>query len=307
MNSDTLASLQIMQSESNPNSHSQGPSKVNSGSREGLSVYGLFHRLARTPQGKLLLRQYFLRPSLNIDVINGRLDTASVFLRPDNNASMEKTVKSLRSIKNMRTVMIHLKKGIDNGPGLGAVNSGIWSSLRSFAFHTLQIKDAMAEVIEGDRIAICQKVLNKFDIRGLGSIGTQVSNIIDFSTSAEMHRTVVHAGVDAELDHMKQTYDGIEDLLNRTSRSIAATVPPQYSLDLNVIFFPQIGFLISMPVDADTGKPNYEGGDGEERWDLIFSTPPRAYYKDYRMRELDETLGDMYAVICGRSFDLHRI
>lgn len=123
---------------------------------------------------------------------------------------------------------------------------------------------------------------------------------VDFTTSAEMHRTVVNHGVDEELDIMKRTYDGIEDLLNRTSQTIAATVPPQYSLDLNVIFFPQIGFLISMPVDPETMSGSYEGGDtDEQRWDRIFSTGSRVYYKEFRMRELDQTLGDMYAVICG--------
>lgn len=100
---------------------------------------------------------------------------------------------------------------------------------------------------------------------------------------------------------MKQTYDGIEDLLNQTSLSITSTIPAQLGLDLNVIFFPQIGFLISIPVDPDTGRGDYEGDGTEEgRWDRIFSTSLRAYYKDYRMRELDETLGDMYAVICGK-------
>ncbi len=130
---------------------------------------------------------------------------------------------------------------------------------------------------------------------------------VDFPSSAEMHRTVVNAGVDAELDTMKRTYDGIEDLLNKTSRTIAADVPPEYSLDLNVIFFPQIGFLISMPINPHTGRVNYEGGAVEDRqWDRIFSTGSRVYYKDFRMRELDETLGDMYAIICGMPVALCR-
>jgi len=115
-----------------------------------------------------------------------------------------------------------------------------------------------------------------------------------------MHRTVVNTGVDDELDALKRTYDGIEDLLNQTSRAIAATIPAVYSLDLNVIFFPQIGFLISIPLNPGTGRGDYEGGDEEgQRWDRIFSTGTRIYYKDDRMRELDERLGDMYAVICG--------
>lgn len=116
-----------------------------------------------------------------------------------------------------------------------------------------------------------------------------------------MHRTVVNLGIDNELDFMKQTYDGIEDLLNQMSKDVAATVPAQYSLDLNVIFFPQIGFLISVILDPNTNRGNYEGGDSSEgRWDHVFSTGSRAYYKDFRMRQLDETIGDLYSVICSK-------
>ncbi|KAL8961011.1 MAG: hypothetical protein Q9193_002376 [Seirophora villosa] len=249
-----------MHSQVHPQSHNQGPST--SGSKEGLSVYGLFHHFARTPQGKNLLRQYFLRPSADIDVINERLDASSVFLRPDNTRLLDSMTKSLGQIKNMRTVVIHLRKGISNGMGKGSggIRSGVWSSLRSFAFHALQV---------------------------------------DFPSSAEMHRTVVKPGIDDDLDHMKQTYDGLEDLLKKTSENIAETVPYQYGLDLNVIFFPQIGFLISMVIDPETGRSNYEGDDtGNGGWDRIFSTASRVYYKDFRMRQLDETFGDIYAIIC---------
>lgn len=121
-----------------------------------------------------------------------------------------------------------------------------------------------------------------------------------------MHRTVVNHGIDVRLDNMKQTYNGIEDLLNQTSKNIAATVPVQHGLDLNVIFFPQIGYLISIPLEPNTNRGNYEGGDSSEgRWDRIFSTESRAYYKDFRMRELDETVGDLYTEICSKLSTLH--
>ena len=95
-------------------------------------MYGLFHHLARTPQGKTLLRQYFLRPSLDVSIINERLNVAKVFLKPDNTTPLDNIVKSLKQIKNMRTVLIHLRKGISNGLNKGnGIKSGVWSSLRS--------------------------------------------------------------------------------------------------------------------------------------------------------------------------------
>lgn len=119
--------------------------------------------------------------------------------------------------------------------------------------------------------------------------------------SAEQHRTVVKPGVYSDLDNMKQTYDGMEDLLSKVSRTISASIPPEYSLDLNVIFFPQIGFLITMPVNLEDSQTTYVGGEHKQRWDLIFSTAVRLYFKDNRMRELDSEIGDIYASICGLS------
>lgn len=116
-----------------------------------------------------------------------------------------------------------------------------------------------------------------------------------------MHRTVINAGIDRELDELKRSYDGLEDLLDQTSQQIAATVPQVYNLHLHVIFFPQIGFLIAVPNDHSTGRGLYEGGDEEDtRWERIFSTADLIYYKDGRMRGLDDNVGDIYAAICGK-------
>ena len=124
-----------MQAETHPHSHNQGPNNASSGTKEDLSVYGLFHHLARTPQGKVLLRQYFLRPSLDLDVIRERQDTISVFLRPDNEVYLDGLCKAMPPIKNMRTVIIYLRKGISGGTTRGnGMKSGVWSVLRGVRY-----------------------------------------------------------------------------------------------------------------------------------------------------------------------------
>jgi DNA mismatch repair protein MSH5 len=113
VNTDTLVSLQIVQPESHPNTFNQGPGT--SGAKEALSIYGLFHRYARTPQGRTQLRLSFLRPSLDLDYINARLDFISVFVRPANHSVRDKLSKSLGHIRNMRNTVTLLHKGIDGG------------------------------------------------------------------------------------------------------------------------------------------------------------------------------------------------
>ncbi|KAH0536656.1 hypothetical protein FGG08_006482 [Glutinoglossum americanum] len=259
INTDTLLSLQIFQPESHPHSHNQGPTKKNSGSKEGLSIYGLFCQLAHTPQGKQLLRQYFLRPSTNIVLINERLETTAVFLCPENTAVIESLVKSLKKVQNMKTVLIHLRKGVSGNASArgGGIRRGVWGSLV----------------------------------------------MVDFEESVLQHRAVVKPHIDAELDNMKHAYDGMNDLLSKVARDIAKGIPEEVRLSLNVIYFPQIGYLIVVPFDPETKQPIYDGRQNEEdHWEQMFTTGERAYFKNDQMNMMDEHFGDTYGMICVPSF-----
>ena len=98
------------------------------------------------------------------------------------------------------------------------------------------------------------------------------------------------------------------DLLLRVAEQLAEDVPARLPNDLNVIYFPQIGFLITMPMDAETGGALWEGPE-DDPWERMFSTDLIVYYKNNDTREMDERFGDVYGDICGASFRLsdHRI
>lgn len=108
----------------------QGPGKKSSSSKEGLSVYGIFQRFASTPQGRNRLRQDFLRPSTNIDIVRERHDFISVLLRPENSNCLEKLTKNFKHIKNLRPVMINLRKGISTGSAkVTGFKTTVWATL----------------------------------------------------------------------------------------------------------------------------------------------------------------------------------
>ncbi|OAL67108.1 DNA mismatch repair protein Msh5 [Trichophyton rubrum] len=297
INRDTLASLQILQSESHPNAFNQGPGKTSSGSKEGLSIYGLFHHFARTPQGKRLLKQLFLRPSTDPTVIGQRHEFISVFLRPENDPTLGQLIKSLKNIKNMRPVMIHLRKGISTGSAKFRGFKGVvWSSLLDFAFHAIDVNLALKEVTGVQALDVCMKALLKLDLAQLHQV--------DLSISVEEHRTVVRSGIDQELDNLKETYSGMDSLLNQVAVNIAASLPEAITKEINVVYFPQLGFNIAMPFD-DRDMPMY--GSNDEDWTQVFNTENRAYFKDSRMREMDEKLGDVYGLICVQGASLHKL
>ena len=299
---DTLLSLQIIQPESHPNAFNQGPGST--GSKESLSLYGLFHHYARTPQGKVRLRQTFLRPSLQLEHINSRLDFISVFIRPENAIPLQKLSKSMSMIKNIRTVMTHLHKGINGGNQKhGGFRSGVWATLLEFAYHTIDIRDTLREVLGGEGLPLLAKAMDVLDTRSLQTVGRSINDIVDRDSSIDQNRTVVKRGVNDQLDDIKNIYDGMDDLLSRTAIDIARTLPEHIAVKLNVIYFPQLGYHITMPIDPDTRQPIYEGDPDDPvvggRWEPMFTTENQVYLKDARMRAMDERLGDLWNMICG--------
>lgn len=127
---DTLSALQILQCESHPNVFNQGPGKISSRGKEDFSLYGLFHQHILTPQGKGRLKQYFLRPSTQPDVILERQDVLSILLLPPNAPVVQKLTASLKKIKNMRPVITSLHKGLSSGKAtFGGLKGTIWTTL----------------------------------------------------------------------------------------------------------------------------------------------------------------------------------
>ncbi|KAE8134464.1 DNA mismatch repair protein Msh5 [Aspergillus pseudotamarii] len=290
----TLLALQILESESHPSMVNQGPGRKSSSSKEGLSVYGLFQRFAYSPQGRHRLRQIFLRPSIDTDIICERHAFISVYLRPDNNNSLSKLTRSLKHIKNLRPVMVNLRKGISTGSGkITGFKTTVWATLLAFAFYGIDIHDALKETASGNELALLQKALRVLEAAQLYRV--------DIDSTEEQGRTVVKPGLDRELDKLKDRYDGLSSLLKQVAIDIASTIPESLDIDVNVIYFPQLGFNIAIPLN-NRGEAAFAGSDDD--WELIFVTENRAYFKDFRMREMDEKLGDIYGLICEKEIEI---
>lgn len=306
VNPDTTISLQITTTESHPNAQQQGPASRNwsGGHKEGLSVYGLFFNLAKTQQGRLLLRKYFLRPSLDIKVIEERLNTISVLLRTDNANVFDRITATLSKVKNMRTTVAYLRKGITSMLNKARGSSiGVWLSLRQFLLAANAIVDLLHELQGGERLMICGKTAERFDRRRLAQIGQHINDTIDFDVDKDARHCIIKPGVDEALDEAQRTYDAMEPMLSQMVKHIAATVPQELCSNLNVVFFPQIGFLISLSTEYPTVQESY-GGTPEDPWEKMFTSESSTYYKNSMMVEMDEEWGDLYGNICDRQIEI---
>jgi len=72
--------------------------------KEGFSVFGMLNKCV-TSMGRRLLRAWFLRPIIDIDVINNRLNTITFFLCCEEVMSaLRETLKSVRDVPHMLKV-----------------------------------------------------------------------------------------------------------------------------------------------------------------------------------------------------------
>lgn len=293
VNADTLSSLQIIQPESHPNIFNQGPGTK--GSKESLSIFGLFQEHARTPQGKVQLRALFLRPSKDLALIRSRQDFVSVFARPDNRSVCEQLKKSFSKIKNLRVIMAMLHKGVEGWNKQKSFKSGVWSSLLEFCYYSIDVVEGLHEAAGVEQLPLCECTAETLDRFQLRRIGKMIHDVVDLELSEEQQRTVVKHGVEPALDQIKNVYDGIDELLSRVAQDITRTMPSGMDCQINVIFFPQLGFHITVPL-AELDQQPVWSGDGS--WQRMFTTNNMAYFKEQTMRQMDTELGDLWASIC---------
>ncbi|KAM0339469.1 hypothetical protein ACHAPU_010916 [Fusarium lateritium] len=306
VSTDALLSLQILQTELHPNSQAWGPDSNKGNAKESLSVYGLFHHLACTPQGRAQLRQIFLRPLLDLTVIAERQRTIAVLLQPDNIDKLPQLASILRKVRNMRTTLAQLKKGIEFPSAGQSFDRGVWATIQKFTAQALALRETMALLSGGSEIILFKRLIENLEPSSLVVVGDMINKTIDFEQSKARHRSSVKTGIDTQLDELKRRYDGMDSFLTEVVNHINRELPEwacQYVR--SCIFLPQIGFLTVVEHNPTTGNGQYEGeGTAAGTWEKLFVADGAVCYKNSYMKELDEEYGDMYCQIGDREVEI---
>ncbi|XP_048544182.1 DNA mismatch repair protein MSH5 isoform X1 [Triticum urartu] len=280
--------LQIFQVDKHPSYMGIGRAK------EGFSVFGILNKCV-TPMGRRLLRAWFLRPIIDIDVINNRLNTISFFLCCEEVMSaLRQTLKSVRDVPHM------LKKF--NSPSSSCTSSDwhtflkcICSLLHINKIFEVGISEHLANKLQHMSIDLVEKA-NSSITAELDYVSNLVIGVIDVQRSKEKgYETLVKENLCDELDELRMVYEGLPDFLEQVSANENASFP--FSLECRkaplIVYVHQIGYLMCFFDEKISealliGLQDFEfafSEDGEER---------RFYYHTQKTRELDNLLGDIY-------------
>ncbi|KAF5020717.1 hypothetical protein F66182_7279 [Fusarium sp. NRRL 66182] len=306
VSADALLSLQILQTELHPNSQAWGTYPNKGNSKESLSVYGLFHHLASTSQGRAQLRQIFLRPLLDMDVISERRKSIEVLLQPDNVDKLSQLTSILRKIRNLRTTFAQLRKGIEFPSAGQSFDKGVWATIQKFTVQALALRETLGSLNGGAELILFNKLIESLEPASLVVVSEMVNQTIDFEQSKARNRSSVRTGIDPQLDQLKRRYDGMGSFLTEVVNHINRELPEwAHKYVRSCIFLPQIGFLTVVELNPATGNGQYEGeGTGADAWEKLFATNGAVCYKNNYMRELDEEYGDMYCQIGDREVEI---
>ncbi|MBW0494759.1 hypothetical protein O181_034474 [Austropuccinia psidii MF-1] len=283
---DALSSLQLFDQEAHANLHF-------STTKEGLSLFGVLNQCV-TRNGELLLRNWLIRPSTEIKVIEARQNEIDCFLMAENADRTVKIRHHLKSLGNISRAILMISSGKSR--------VGDWSSISNSARAIRELYLHFSQLAIPVKTPLFQKLLEITKISEIELLSEKIEEAIDWSESKiNGGKTTIRCGIDEKLDEYRENYAALESQLSHLARKLS-TRPPFNSLpEFSINYFPQIGYLCTIPILPDPKKYTQVL---DEIWDFQFSTDTETHYKNDLMRDLDHYLGDLTTAINDREIEI---
>nr|XP_015805973.2 mutS protein homolog 5 isoform X1 [Nothobranchius furzeri]XP_054597170.1 mutS protein homolog 5 isoform X1 [Nothobranchius furzeri] len=273
---DTYSVLQIFKSDLHPSVY-----KLHSGEKEGLSLYGILN-CCRSKSGSKLLRQWFLRPTQDLAVLQRRQEVIVFFTSPRHSDILKTLQTSLRNFRNIPSLLRRMS--------LSNTKVTDWQSLYKTVCSALCIRDTVRNLPQS--IQVFHEITEGFS-DDLHNMCNLISRVVDFEASLEENRFTIKPNVDPAIDEKKRRMMGLSDFLTDVARRELESLDPQIP-SCCVIYIPLIGFLLTVPrLPSMVEKEDFE----MEGLEFMFLSEDRLHYRSQRTRELDNLLGDLHCDI----------
>ncbi|KAL6536769.1 MutS protein msh5 [Orobanche minor] len=230
------------------------------------SVYGMMNKCV-TPMGRRLLRNWFLRPILDHEKLNIRLDTK--INSPSSVCTSGDWTAFLKSICSL----LHINKIFE---------VGISETLQE------QMKYLNLDIIEKAGLYISIDLAYVYEL---------VNGVIDVNRSKDKgYETIVKDGFCGELDELRQIFEELPEFLEEVS-SLELARLPHVSRDTSIpciVYIHQIGYLMCIFEEKLGDNILEKLQDFEFAFSDEVGDSKKFFYRTGKTRELDNLLGDIY-------------
>ena len=252
-------------------------------SKEGFSLYSLLNR-CDSKVGSKCLRQWMLRPLIAVEEIEMRQAGVELFMKPEMAQAVAEMRKHLSAVADVPSVLMRMHKCLAKPLDFLALNRSVDAGLKALGvLHGVAKTAAMPNPAHAYFIA---SVTAPADAGALEAVAKRIEETVDDELTKDANKVCIKDGFSADLDHAKQRFDELDDLLSRVGLSIANRYPD--AGPLNVMFMPQVGFLVLVDSSIDVNIPDFV---------FTFSNEGQNYYKCSEMYTLDDQEGDLDALI----------
>lgn len=215
----TLQNLHIFATEHHPLlAKGQGNSK------EGFSLFTLLDR-CKSRVGRARLREWMVKPLLDVDEISSRQDGVELFLCPDCAPAVQSVLGFLQKIGAIDKIILRMQKCVTAANDFlvlsKTLSAGI--SICSILFtdlmnyvNSLQNTEFQEGINSTNSFAIrsqiyLQRLLEKCDINVLRKLHQRITSIIDVDITAEAKDSIIiHFGFHEELDTAKEALERLD-------------------------------------------------------------------------------------------------
>ncbi|KAF4381839.1 hypothetical protein G4B88_001134 [Cannabis sativa] len=292
--------LQIFQTDKHPSHMGIGRAK------EGFSVFGMMNKCV-TPAGRRLLRNWFLRPILDFDNLNSRLNGVSFHCLTKlettfcSNSELELMLSLRETLKSVKDIP-HILKKFNSPSSICAIADwtaflkSVCSLLHVNKIFEVGISESLQEHANYLSLDIIDKASSSITTE-LAYVYELVIGVLDVTRSKQKgYETIVKEGFCDELDELRQIYEELPEFLEEVTSVELARFPQLCKSNLapRIVYINQIGYLLCIleeQIDEITLEKiqdfvfAFSDVDGETK---------RFFYRTPKTQELDNLLGDIY-------------
>ncbi|KAF2285735.1 hypothetical protein GH714_007517 [Hevea brasiliensis] len=279
------------------------------------SVFGMMNKVGRSI---IFCLNWFLRPILDLESLNGRLNASLNFIAAHTKkliflneikisfflcseelmVSLHETLKSVKDISRILRKFNSPSSMCTTGDWTAFLKS-ICSLLHVDRIFKVGISESLQEQAKRLNLDIVERVLDHFSMSLFceGISHSVVIGVIDVNRSKEKgYGTIVKDGFCDELDELREIYEDLPDFLQEISSVELAQLPHLSNQKIApcIVYMQQIGYLLCIFEE----KLDETLLEKLQDFEFVFSDADgetkRFFYRTPKTRELDDLLGDIY-------------
>ncbi len=241
ISSTTFSALHIFATEHHPLI-----AKGRGNSKEGFSLYALLDR-TNSKGGRQLLREWMLKPLVNLEAILTRQDTVECFLQPIHETAVGILNTHLKRVGPVDKILLRIQRCTTKPQDFLVLKTTLSAAIAIGQV----LRHNVLSVIETGSVAmsteLCYKYLSALQMRCNTDVSMSLRERISMTIDEEStlgSAIFIRHGFDEQLDNWKEQYEGLEEQLQLVASDLHQKHP--LLLGLSVLFLAQVGYLVAL-------------------------------------------------------------